>query len=167
MKNSQNFLQKPPTCSQGNKPETRNARCNGDCKNVDCSHEHEQNNTSAPINTNENNNINTTCSMLSNKENNQTSSIDSRTKGVCTTPQTHSGPTGPPAQAHDDDKPAKDQTEETKTHKKINTSSDSINSSISSSSCSNKATIERQKRLKIPDWARTMSTSKTYIKIKF
>lgn len=115
-----------------------------------------------------------------NASNNQTS-IDSRTKGVCSAPHTHSGPTGPPQ--IDKDNPAQENTQEgDDAHNKQTititcsssrqpqpppqqTTSDntSSHSSVSSSSCSNKATIQRQKRLRTPVWARSMSTNKTYI----
>ncbi|XP_065356844.1 dual specificity calcium/calmodulin-dependent 3',5'-cyclic nucleotide phosphodiesterase 1 isoform X3 [Calliphora vicina] len=169
--------------------ESKDERCNGDCKNVECNqHEHTTHSSLDPdaAASNENNNINTTCSMLGNAaegsehsgeesnfqtqnvSNNQTS-IDSRTKGVCSAPQTHSGPTGPPV---DKDNPSAEHTQDgDDTHKQTITitcsssrqeTSDNVsNSSVSSSSCSNKATIQRQKRLRTPVWARSMSTNKT------
>lgn len=102
-------------------------------------------------------------------------SIDSRTKGVCSAPQTHSGPTGPPLDK--DNPPKENATEGDEIQKQTititcsstsqSTSQNTGNSSVSSSSCSNKATIQRQKRLRTPVWARSMSTNKTYIQIYF
>ncbi|KNC31222.1 hypothetical protein FF38_14417, partial [Lucilia cuprina] len=173
---------------QGNKLETKDERCNGDCKNVECSqHEHTTHSSLDPnAASNENNNINITCSMLGNAteeselsgeainfqtqnaSNNQTR-IDSRTKGVCSTPPTHSGPTGPPVDkdnpgirnASDGDDAHKQTVSITCSSSRQAPSENITNSSVSSSSCSNKATIQRQKHLRTPVWARSMSTNKT------
>ncbi|KAH8392936.1 hypothetical protein KR215_011572 [Drosophila sulfurigaster] len=118
---------------------------------------------------------------------NQTESIESRTKGVSLAPQTHSGPTGPPASAKETTematKPLETVTESaqeehtnatsaatgseaaattTTTTATTTTSEGGAGQSVSSSSsCSNKATVQRQRRLRTPVWARSMSTNKT------
>ncbi|KAL7740332.1 hypothetical protein ACLKA6_018773 [Drosophila palustris] len=124
-----------------------------------------------------------------NASDNQTS-IESRTKGVSLAPQTHSGPTGPPTNTGDGEvatKTLETVTEEstmatatetttatatttttattTATDAKESTTGSGAGQSVSSSSsCSNKATVQRQRRLRTPVWARSMSTNKTYLK---
>ncbi|KAM8717561.1 hypothetical protein ACLKA7_004284 [Drosophila subpalustris] len=126
-----------------------------------------------------------------NASDNQTS-IESRTKGVSLAPQTHSGPTGPPTNTADGEvatKTLETVTEEstmatatetttatattTTTTAATTTATDANESTTgsgagqsvsSSSSCSNKATVQRQRRLRTPVWARSMSTNKTYLK---
>lgn len=157
--------------SQSNKRESQSESCKSACKNVDCN-QHDQH-------------TNSTCSMLGNvaecsgisgedstiqvqNASNNPTIIESRTKGVSCAPQTHSGPTGPPP---DKDNPCKEIiAEEGEDLKQTCSSSNQVtkesasNSSVSSSS---KATIQRQKRLRTPVWARSMSTNKTYIKFLF
>lgn len=173
-----------------NREESKNDRCNGDCKNLECRHSNHNIARTATdnetIRSSDNNNTNSVCSLRSTTTNegatcedasNNQVSIDSRTKGVCSAPQTHSGPTGPPPSTEGFDKDSEscktvskdsDVDKGTSTTTTCPTESSSStpshnNSSVSSSSCSNKATIQRQKRLRTPIWARSMSTNKTYI----
>uniref|UniRef100_A0A1I8QDH9 Uncharacterized protein n=1 Tax=Stomoxys calcitrans TaxID=35570 RepID=A0A1I8QDH9_STOCA len=181
------------------KDEAKNDRCNGDCKNIECQHHHHNNKLQGSSSDN-NNTDQSLCSLrttneesggkmsaTSEEDSQHQMSIDSRTKGVCSAPQTHSGPTGPPVvEGHVKDSEAsttaaKDEgenkeaanttTTSSTTHTCSTTSSTSTtqnNSTVSSSSSSNKdkATIQRQKRLRTPVWARSMSTNKTYIILK-
>ncbi|XP_046866730.1 calcium/calmodulin-dependent 3',5'-cyclic nucleotide phosphodiesterase 1 isoform X2 [Drosophila willistoni] len=78
-------------------------RCNGNCKNLNCS-QHSHSNAGQQPQQQDNNNTNSNCSLQKEQkeeerqQDNQTS-IESRTKGVSLAPQTHSGPTGPPLAA--------------------------------------------------------------------
>ncbi|XP_061397709.1 dual specificity calcium/calmodulin-dependent 3',5'-cyclic nucleotide phosphodiesterase 1 [Musca vetustissima] len=160
--------------------EQKTGRCNGNCKNVQCrehQHSHNQTHTSSmttegetpAVGSSDNNNTDQSQCSLRTEEtdkmpapgddasNNQIS-IDSRTKGACLAPQTHSGPTGPPAADAEHQKDADGNKTSTTA---APTTSPQNNSTVSSSSCSNKATIQRQKRLRTPVWARSMSTNKT------
>ncbi|XP_073821037.1 phosphodiesterase 1c isoform X2 [Musca autumnalis] len=158
------------------KEEAKSERCNGNCKNVECQehqHTHNQKHTTsmtaegetAAIRSSDNNNTDHSLCSLRTEETGKMSdapnnpiSIDSRTKGACLAPQTHSGPTGPPAA--DTQQPQEAEENQT-TSTASPTTSQQNNSTVSSSSCSNKATIQRQKRLRTPVWARSMSTNKT------
>lgn len=174
--------------------ESKNDKCNGDCKNVDCQQRHHaQRNYGESRSIDNNNTDQSLCSLnrgedvtkttASEDAHNNQISIDSRTKGVCSAPQTHSGPTGPPDtdehREQRDNTTSMDQTDgEHKSRNSDVTSTSSSgttatttasgsgnNSTVSISSCSNKATIQRQKRLRTPVWARSMSSNKTYINI--
>ncbi|XP_001993437.2 calcium/calmodulin-dependent 3',5'-cyclic nucleotide phosphodiesterase 1 isoform X2 [Drosophila grimshawi] len=158
-------------------------RCNGNCKNLN------------------NNNANSSCGLHKaaataaaaeeQSSDNQTTSIESRTKGVSLAPQTHSGPTGPPEVSKTLESVQEEQatttatetttttttattTIATKTTTEVPKAGDASGTSgssetsqaagqsvSSSSSCSNKATVQRQRRLRTPVWARSMSTNKT------
>ncbi|XP_075154045.1 phosphodiesterase 1c isoform X1 [Haematobia irritans] len=170
------------------KDEQKNDRCNGNCKNIECQHHHQSKHHQEP--SDNNNTDQSLCSLRTTNEesgkftgateDDSKNQIDSRTKGVCLAPQTHSGPTGPPStEGHDKDsessapvpKDGEDGNKDvpsTTSCSSITSSSPSTtttqnNSTVSSSSCSNKdkATIQRQKRLRTPVWARSMSTNKT------
>ncbi|XP_058984691.1 dual specificity calcium/calmodulin-dependent 3',5'-cyclic nucleotide phosphodiesterase 1-like isoform X2 [Musca domestica] len=162
------------------KEDPKTGRCNGNCKNVECQehqHTHNQQHTSsrtaggettAVASSDNNNTDQSQCSLRTEEpgrtpasgddESNNQISIDSRTKGACLAPQTHSGPTGPPAT---DAQQPRDAEENKSTSTAAPTANPQNNSTVSSSSCSNKATIQRQKRLRTPVWARSMSTNKT------
>ncbi|XP_055847840.1 dual specificity calcium/calmodulin-dependent 3',5'-cyclic nucleotide phosphodiesterase 1 isoform X2 [Episyrphus balteatus] len=97
---------------------------------------------------------------------NQTS-IEGRTKGVSLAPQTHSGPTGPPLSQIEEhpsnDSDAKLSTTQT-TSKNASTSTTTTSTTTTTSgsnSLSNKATVQRQRRLRTPVWARSMTSEKT------
>ncbi|XP_034669155.1 calcium/calmodulin-dependent 3',5'-cyclic nucleotide phosphodiesterase 1 isoform X2 [Drosophila subobscura] len=98
--------------------ESAKQRCNGNCKNLNCSqhsHSRDQTDGRGEQQPQDNNNSNSSCclekrSAEEEKEKEVESqasqepstadnqaSIESRTKGVSMAPQTHSGPTGPPA----------------------------------------------------------------------
>ncbi|XP_068151913.1 dual specificity calcium/calmodulin-dependent 3',5'-cyclic nucleotide phosphodiesterase 1 isoform X2 [Drosophila tropicalis] len=187
-------------------------RCNGNCKNLNCS-QHSHSNAGQQPQQQDNNNTNSNCSLQKEpkeeerQQDNQTS-IESRTKGVSLAPQTHSGPTGPPLAAAPDKEeqtaaiPGDDDVGEAATKTGTTTALESVTeehsasskpatttatelsappavtfgepapspslisaaqSVSSSSSCSNKATVtvQRQRRLRTPVWARSMSTNKT------
>uniref|UniRef100_A0A6P4EVK3 Phosphodiesterase n=1 Tax=Drosophila rhopaloa TaxID=1041015 RepID=A0A6P4EVK3_DRORH len=118
---------------------------------------------------------------------NQDNSIEGRTKGVSLAPQTHSGPTGPPSapdtttpapapklqpaletvreSVMEEAPPGKEPPPATaptpESSAKAAESAASAASGGSSGSCSNPATVHRQRRLRTPTWARSMSTNKT------
>ncbi|KAH8282423.1 hypothetical protein KR054_007629 [Drosophila jambulina] len=192
--------------------------CNGDCKNLSCSrHSHGRD----PDQQQDNNNSNSSCSLKKVEEGKQEqkeematgdnqASIEGRTKGVSQAPQTHSGPTGPPATTSSlSDLSASPAPAATKLQPALETVRESVleeNSSKvaapastststttasatvsaaaapatasaastdpsgkaaesvasgSSSSSGNPATVHRQRRLRTPTWARSMSTNKT------
>uniref|UniRef100_A0A1B0A4H5 Uncharacterized protein n=1 Tax=Glossina pallidipes TaxID=7398 RepID=A0A1B0A4H5_GLOPL len=119
-------------------------------------------------------------SLIDNQSN---SSVMGRTKGVCLAPRTHSGPTGPPSSCKDiqtlQEESAQITTAQNVTESTANTCSltktntatttETIihehkgNSAASSSSSGNKLTIQRQKRLRTPIWARSTTNDKTYL----
>ncbi|KAH8248868.1 hypothetical protein KR032_003927 [Drosophila birchii] len=195
--------------------------CNGDCKNLSCSrHSHSRD----PDQQQDNNNSNSSCSLKKVEEGKEEqqkeevatggaeattgdnqASIEGRTKGVSQAPQTHSGPTGPPATTSpsSSDPSASPAPEATKLQPALETVRESVleeNSSKvaapaptststaatatssttagaantdpsakaaesvtsgGSSSSGNPATVHRQRRLRTPTWARSMSTNKT------
>ncbi|KAH8413271.1 hypothetical protein KR009_009547 [Drosophila setifemur] len=188
--------------------ESREEGCNGNCKNLNCSrHSHGRDDQKQ-----DNNNSNSSCSLQKPEEeksgeeasagaapadNQGGEQIESRTKGLSLAPQTHSGPTGPPAEAPAlsklqpaletvresvlEESPAKEAdpkptdtvtstataTPTTATATGTVTSAESSGTkptteSVVASSCSsNPATVHRQRRLRTPTWARSMSTNKT------
>lgn len=163
-------------------------RCNANCKNV--------NNNNSVSNCSIHNNKQGEATEATALPDNQTS-IESRTKGVSLAPQTHSGPTGPPEATLEtvteesstemstatttattttttattaETIPTTTATTEAATGTAANEStpgSGAGQSVSSSSSCSNKATVQRQRRLRTPVWARSMSTNKTYLKMVY
>lgn len=161
-------------------------RCNANCKNV--------NNNNSVSNCSIHNNKQGEATEATALPDNQTS-IESRTKGVSLAPQTHSGPTGPPEATLEtvteesstemstatttatttttttaETIPTTTATTEAATGTAANESTPSSGagqSVSSSSSCSNKATVQRQRRLRTPVWARSMSTNKTYLKMVY
>lgn len=159
-------------------------RCNGNCKNV--------NNNNSVSNCSIHNNKQGEATAEPALPDNQTS-IESRTKGVSLAPQTHSGPTGPPevtletvteesstetstatTTAMTTTTTTTAETKETTTVVATGTAANESTTSggagqsvSSSSSCSNKATVQRQRRLRTPVWARSMSTNKTYLKMVY
>ncbi|KAH8242047.1 hypothetical protein KR038_011378, partial [Drosophila bunnanda] len=192
--------------------------CNGDCKNLSCSrHSHGRD----PDQQQDNNNSNSSCSLKKAEEGKEEqkeevatggaeattgdnqASIEGRTKGASQAPQTHSGPTGPPAattSSSSSDPSASPATAAPKLQPALETVRESVleeNSSKvaapastptsasatasaasaattdpsakaadsvtggGSSSSGNPATVHRQRRLRTPTWARSMSTNKT------
>ncbi|XP_044251225.1 dual specificity calcium/calmodulin-dependent 3',5'-cyclic nucleotide phosphodiesterase 1 isoform X2 [Drosophila takahashii] len=159
--------------------------CNGNCKNLNCSrHSHGRDDQKQ-----ENNNSNSSCSLqeasgapggpdgVSTPAGDNQDSIEGRTKGVSLAPQTHSGPTGPPATTTETSTPPAPKLqpaletvresvmEESPGNKgepsKEPSAKAAAESSVGSGSCSNPATVHRQRRLRTPTWARSMSTNKT------
>ncbi|XP_033149404.1 calcium/calmodulin-dependent 3',5'-cyclic nucleotide phosphodiesterase 1 isoform X2 [Drosophila busckii] len=154
-------------------------RCNGNCKSINnnnnansnCSmHQSEQQPEQAaaarPRAEPEETTTTTTTTTTDNQSSESKESIESRTKGVSLAPQTHSGPTGPPQAAaalatvseEQQDTPTTEAAAATTTVSSVTNVAPSVSSS---SSCSNKATVQRQRRLRTPVWARSMSTNKT------
>ncbi|KAH8352152.1 hypothetical protein KR084_002299 [Drosophila pseudotakahashii] len=174
--------------------------CNGNCKNLNCSrHSHGRDDQKQ-----DNNNSNSSCSLQEVPgapggadgggggvatpagDNQDSISIESRTKGVSLAPQTHSGPTGPPASTTETSsaatppapklQPALETVRESvmeespgdkgapskePSAKAAAESSVASGAGSSGSSYSNPATVHRQRRLRTPTWARSMSTNKT------
>ncbi|XP_055915876.1 dual specificity calcium/calmodulin-dependent 3',5'-cyclic nucleotide phosphodiesterase 1 isoform X2 [Eupeodes corollae] len=100
---------------------------------------------------------------------NQTS-IEGRTKGVSLAPQTHSGPTGPPLSqidensSNDSEANAKAPATSNSTTASTGTTTTTTGTATATSgsnSLSNKATVQRQRRLRTPVWARSMTSDKT------
>lgn len=158
-------------------------RCDANCKNV--------NNNNSVSNCSIHNNKQGETTEATALPDNQTS-IESRTKGVSLAPQTHSGPTGPPEATLEtvteesstemstatatattttttaETKPTTTTEAATGTAANESTTGSGAGQSVSSSSsCSNKATVQRQRRLRTPVWARSMSTNKTYLKMVY
>ncbi|XP_017065398.2 LOW QUALITY PROTEIN: calcium/calmodulin-dependent 3',5'-cyclic nucleotide phosphodiesterase 1 [Drosophila eugracilis] len=172
--------------------ESEEEGCNGNCKNLNCSrHSHGRDDQQQ-----DNNNSNSSCSLQegapggagATQAGDNQDSIESRTKGVSLAPQTHSGPTGPPASTETssatppasklqpaletvresvmEESPLKDPGEKAAPQPTPEPSAKAAESSLtsgsgSSGSCSNPATVHRQRRLRTPTWARSMSTNKT------
>ncbi|XP_041631641.1 dual specificity calcium/calmodulin-dependent 3',5'-cyclic nucleotide phosphodiesterase 1 isoform X3 [Drosophila kikkawai] len=192
--------------------ESEEEGCNGDCKNLSCSrHSHGRD----PDQQQDNNNSNSSCSLKKVEEeqkgevapvgaeattgDNQ-ASIEGRTKGVSQAPQTHSGPTGPPATTSPSSDPSastapaapklqpaletvRESVLEENSSKGASPAPTSASASATpsaaaattdpsakaaesvtsggSSSSGNPATVHRQRRLRTPTWARSMSTNKT------
>lgn len=161
-------------------------RCDANCKNV--------NNNNSVSNCSIHNNKQGEATEATALPDNQTS-IESRTKGVSLAPQTHSGPTGPPEATLEtvteessteistatttatttttttttaETKPTTTTEAAKGTAANESTTGSGAGQSVSSSSsCSNKATVQRQRRLRTPVWARSMSTNKTYLKMVY
>ncbi|XP_043064635.1 LOW QUALITY PROTEIN: calcium/calmodulin-dependent 3',5'-cyclic nucleotide phosphodiesterase 1 [Drosophila ficusphila] len=174
--------------------------CNGNCKNLNCSrHSHSHGRDDQQQ---DNNNSNSSCSLQETTAvaasagawsvggDNQ-DSIEGRTKGVSLAPQTHGGPTGPPASTDSsstnppatvpapqklqpaletvresvmEEGPAKDPGDKGAAPANTEPSAKAAESAVSGGSggsCSNPATVHRQRRLRTPTWARSMSTNKT------
>uniref|UniRef100_A0A1A9V843 Uncharacterized protein n=1 Tax=Glossina austeni TaxID=7395 RepID=A0A1A9V843_GLOAU len=145
---------------------------NGSVKDTDIATEKNETKQQTPTREND--------SLIDNQSN---SSIMGRTKGVCLAPRTHSGPTGPPSPPKDiqalEEESAQITTAENVTDSTANTCSltktntttttETVihehkgNSAASSSSSGNKLTIQRQKRLRTPIWARSTTNDKTYL----
>uniref|UniRef100_A0A1B0BAE6 Uncharacterized protein n=1 Tax=Glossina palpalis gambiensis TaxID=67801 RepID=A0A1B0BAE6_9MUSC len=145
---------------------------NGSVKDTDIGTERNETEQQTPTRGND--------SLIDNQSN---SSIMGRTKGVCLAPRTHSGPTGPPSlsketQALEEESAqittAQNVTESTAntcslTKTNTTTTTETVmhkhkgNSAGSSSSSGNKLTIQRQKRLRTPIWARSTTNDKTYL----
>ncbi|XP_037882126.1 calcium/calmodulin-dependent 3',5'-cyclic nucleotide phosphodiesterase 1 isoform X1 [Glossina fuscipes] len=143
---------------------------NGSVKDTDIGTERNETKQQTPTRGND--------SLIDNQSN---SSIMGRTKGVCLAPRTHSGPTGPPSSSKEtqalEEESAQITTAQNVTESTANTCSltktntttttETVmhehkgNSAASSSSSGNKLTIQRQKRLRTPIWARSTTNDKT------
>ncbi|XP_017115546.1 calcium/calmodulin-dependent 3',5'-cyclic nucleotide phosphodiesterase 1 isoform X2 [Drosophila elegans] len=165
--------------------------CNGNCKNLNCGrHSHgrddqqqDNNNSNSSCSLQE---VAAGAGAGTAPAGDNQDSIEGRTKGVSLAPQTHSGPTGPPPatdaaptsapklqpaletvrESVMEEGPAKGLEPSAKAAEsdaKAAESADSAAKATSSGSCSNSnpATVHRQRRLRTPTWARSMSTNKT------
>ncbi|XP_052853154.1 dual specificity calcium/calmodulin-dependent 3',5'-cyclic nucleotide phosphodiesterase 1 isoform X3 [Drosophila gunungcola] len=170
--------------------ESEEEGCNGNCKNLNCGRHSHGRDDQQQDNNNSNSSCSLqeaaagaggTAPAVVNQE-----SIEGRTKGVSLAPQTHSGPTGPPPATDTaptsapklqpaletvresvmEEGPAKclePSAKAAESDAKAAESADSAAKATSSGSCSNSnpATVHRQRRLRTPTWARSMSTNKT------